>query len=129
MGAWSYEVLSNDRALDAMLDLQESKNIKEDITKLLENGNIDEKVLACEIVDISINGVDEEILGGLYGYEEFFKKLQNNPMTDLKLKAFHTIKYVQEHDGGWIDKVKEQRADLLRKIGWRTIMISDKTKL
>ena len=119
MRAWSYEVLSNDRALDAMWDLQESKNIKEDITKLLENGSTDEKVLACEIVDISINGVDEEILGGLYGYEDFFEKLQNNPMTDLKLKAFKTIKYVQEHDGGWIDKVKEQRADLLRKIGER----------
>ena len=116
MGAWSYEVLSNDRALDTMWDLVDSKNLKEDIIKLLENGDTDEKVLACEIVDISINGVDEEILGGLYEHEEFFKKIQNNPMTDLRLKAFETIGYVQEHDGGWIDEVKEQRADLLRKI-------------
>ena len=116
MGAWSYEVLSNDRALDTMLDLVDSKNLKEDIIKLIENGNIDEKVLACEIIDISINGVDEEILGGLYEYEEFFEKIQNNPMTDLRLKAFETIRYIQKHDGGWIDEVKEQRADLLRKI-------------
>ena len=64
MGAWSYEVLSNDRALDTMWDLVDSKNLKEDIIKLLENGDTDEKVLACEIVDISINGVDEEIKNG-----------------------------------------------------------------
>lgn len=121
MGAWSYEVLSNDRALDAMWDLVDSKNLKEDIIKLLKNGDTDEKVLACEIIDISINGINEEILGGLYEYEEFFEKVQNNPMTDLRLKAFETIGYVQEHDGGWIDEVKEQRVGLLRKIENRLI--------
>lgn len=121
MGAWSYEVLSNDRALDTMWDLVESKNLKDNILELLENGDIDEKVLACEIVDISINGVDEEILGGLYEYEEFFKSIQNNPMADLKLKAFETIEYVQEHDGGWIDKIKKQRMNLLMEIKERII--------
>ena len=104
MGAWSYEVLSNDRALDTMLDLVDSKNLKEDIIKLIENGDI-----------------DEEILGGLYEYEEFFEKIQNDPMTDLRLKAFEAIGYVQEHDGGWIDEVKEQRVGLLRKIENRLI--------
>ena len=73
MGAWSYEVLSNDRALDAMWDLADSKNLKENVIEFLESGDINEKVLACEIVDISINGVDKEILGSLYEYEEFFK--------------------------------------------------------
>lgn len=121
MGAWSYEVLSNDRALDTMWNLVESKNLKDDILELFENGDIDEKVLACEIVDISINGVDEEILGGLYEYEEFFKSIQNNPMADLKLKAFETIEYVQEHDGGWIDKIKKQRMNLLMEIKERII--------
>ncbi len=121
MGAWSYEVLSNDRALDTMWDLVDSKNLKEDIIKLIENGDIDEKVLACEIIDISLNGADEEILGGLYEYEEFFKLIQNNPMTDLRLKAYEMIRYVQKHDGGWIDEVKEQRVDLLRKIENRLI--------
>lgn len=121
MGAWSYEVLSNDRALDTMLDLVDSKNLKEDILELLENGDIDEKVLACEIVDISINGIREEILGSLYDYEDFFKSIQGNPMTDLKLKAFETIEYVQEHDGGWIDEIKEQRMNLLMEIKERII--------
>ena len=58
MGAWGYEVLSNDRALDTMYDLIDSKNLKEDIEKLLEYGDREEMVLACEIVDISINGID-----------------------------------------------------------------------
>lgn len=121
MGAWSYEVLSNDRALDTMWDLVESENLKDDILELLENGDIDEKVLACEIVDISINGVDEEILGGLYEYEEFFESIQNSSIADLKLKAFETMEYVQEHDGGWIDKIKEQRMNLLMEIKERII--------
>ena len=121
MGAWGYEVLSNDRALDTMWNLADSKNLKGDIIELLESGDTDEKVLACEIVDISINGVDKEILGSLYEYEEFFKSIQNNPMIDLRLKAFEMIRYIQKHDGGWIDEVKEQRADLLRKIENRLI--------
>lgn len=121
MGAWSFEVLSNDTALDTMGDLEDSKNIKVDIEKLLDNGSTDEKVLACEIVDISINGINEEILGSLYEYEEFFKEIQNEPFTELRLKAYETIRYVQKHDGGWIDEIKEQRANLLRKIENRLI--------
>ena len=121
MGAWSYEVLSNDTALDTMWHLVDSKNIKEDIIKLLKNGDMYEKVLACEIVDISINGINKELLGDLYEYEEFFKTIQNNPMTDLRLKAFETIRYIQKHDEGWIEEVREQRADLLRKIENRII--------
>lgn len=121
MGAWSFEVLSNDRALDTMSELEDSKDIKADVEKLLDDGDTDEKVLACEIVDISINGVDEKILGDLYECEEFFKKIQNNSMTDLRLKAFEVIRYVQKHDGGWIDEVKEQRVDLLRQIENRLI--------
>lgn len=121
MGAWSYEVLSNDRALDAMWNLADSKNLKENIIELLENGDTNEKVLACEIVDISINGVDKEILGSLYEYEEFFKSIQNNPMIDLRLKAFEMIRYIQKHDSGWIGGVKKQRADLLKKIENRLI--------
>lgn len=121
MGAWSFEVLSNDRALDTMSELEDSKDIKADVEKLLDNGDTDEKVLACEIVDISINGINEEILGSLYAYEEFFKSIQSKPMTDLRLKAFETIRYVQKYDGGWVDEVKEQRANLLRRIENRLV--------
>jgi hypothetical protein len=107
--------------LDTMWDLADSKNLKGNIIELLESGDTDEKVLACEIVDISINGVDKEILGSLYEYEEFFKSIQNNPMIDLRLKAFEMIRYIQKHDGGWIGGVKKQRADLLKKIENRLI--------
>ena len=100
MGAWSFEVLSNDRALDVMSELEDSKDIKADVEKLLDDGDTDEKVLACEIVDISINGINEEILGNLYEYEEFFKSIQSKPIAELRLKAFETIRYVQKHDGG-----------------------------
>lgn len=34
MGAWSYEVLSNDRALDTMWDLVDSKNLKKRYYKI-----------------------------------------------------------------------------------------------
>lgn len=121
MGAWSFEVLSNDRALDTMSELEDSKDIKADVEKLLDDGDTDEKVLACEIVDISINGINEEILGSLYEYEEFFKSIQSKPIAELRLKAFKTIRHVQKHDGGWIDEVKEQRVDLLRRIENRLI--------
>ena len=117
MGAWSYEVLSNDRALDTMMDLEESKDIKADVIKLLDGySSIDEKLLAVEIVDISLNGIDEDILGSLYEYEDWFKEIEKTPMNDLLLKAIHTIKYIKKHDGGWVEEVKEQRMELLNTI-------------
>lgn len=122
MGAWGYEVLSNDRALDTMYDLIDSKNLKEDIEKLLEYGDREEMVLACEIVDISINGIDEKILGNLYEYEDFFESIQNKSMIDLKLKALEKIRYIQRYDNGWIDRVKEQRANLLNEIENRLML-------
>ena len=117
MGAWSYEVLSNDRALDTMMDLEDSKDIKADVVKLFDGySSIDEKLLAVEIVDISLNGIDEDILGSLYEYEDWFKEIEKIPMNDLLLKAIHTIKYIKEHDGGWVEEVKEQRMELLNTI-------------
>lgn len=117
MGAWSYEVLSNDIALDTMMDLEESKDIKADVVKLFDGySSIDEKLLAVEIVDISLNGIDEDILGSLYEYEDWFKEIEKTPMNDLLLKAIHTIKYIKKHDGGWVEEVKEQRIELLNTI-------------
>lgn len=117
MGAWSYEVLSNDRALDIMMDLEDSKDIKADLLKIFDGySDIDEKLLAVEIVDISLNGVDEDILGGVYEYEDWFKEIEKTPMNDLLLKAIRTIKYIKEHDGGWVERVKEQRMKLLDTI-------------
>ena len=102
MGAWGYEVLSNDRALDTMYDLIDSKNLKEDIEKLLEYGDREEMVLACD--------------------EDFFESIQNKSMIDLKLKALEKIRYIQRYDNGWIDRVKEQRANLLNEIENRLML-------
>jgi hypothetical protein len=117
MGAWSYEVLSNDSALDMLSDIEDSKNITEDIIKILDEDTcIDEKVLAIEIIDISLNGIDEEILGGIYEYENWFKEIEKKPMNDLLTKAIQNIRYIKEHDDGWVERVKEQRKELLIKI-------------
>ena len=120
MGAWSYEVLSNDSALDMMGDLCVSKNIKADIYNIL-HGKHDthEFLLAVEIVDVSLNGINEEILGGLYDYEGWFKNIEKNPMEDLREDAIHVIKFIQETEeehGGWVNDVKEDRKQLLIKI-------------
>lgn len=120
MGAWSYEVLSNDYALDMMGDLCVSKDIKTDIYNIL-HGEHDthEFLLAVEIVDISLNGIDEEILVEFYDYENWFKNIEKNPMEDLREDAIHVIKFIQETEekyGGWVKDVKEDRKQLLVKI-------------
>ena len=48
--------------------------------------------------------------------EKFFESIQNKSMTDLKSKALEKIRYIQKYDSGWIDRVKEQRANLLNEI-------------
>ena len=62
MGAWSYEVLSNDRALDTMWDLVDSKNLKEDIIK-----DIDER---CFEYEEKNSFTREENIGILNSLEE-----------------------------------------------------------
>lgn len=120
MGAWSYEVLSNDCALDMMGDLVDSKNIRNDVYNILHgNCYTDEFLLAVEIVDISLNGIDEEILGGLYDYEDWFKNIERNPMEDLREDSIRVIQFIRETEekhGGWINDVKEDRKQLLIKI-------------
>ena len=117
MGAWSYEVLSNDSALDMLSDIEDSKNITEDIIKILDEDTcVDKKLLAIEIIDISLNGIDEEILGGIYEYENWFKEIEKKPMNDLLTKAIQNIRYIKEHDDGWVERVKGQRKELLIKI-------------
>lgn len=117
MGAWSYEVLSNDSALDMLSDLEDSTNIKADILKILnEDSCIDERLLAIEIVDVSLNGIHEEILGEIYECENWFKEIEKKPMNDLLVKAIQDIRYVKEHDDGWVERVKEKRKELLIKI-------------
>lgn len=120
MGAWNYKVLTNDLALDFMAVISKSDNddIKQFMKELLRKScyYIEELLLLVEIVDISLNGVDEDILGGFYGYEKWFEEIRKNPLTEFKNDAIRIIKHVQEIDSGWVDDCKEQRKELLIKI-------------
>lgn len=120
MGAWNYQVLTNDLALDfmAVISTKNNNNIKSNIKELLEKNccYLEEVLLMVEIIDISLNGIDEDILGGFYGYKKWFEEIRKNPLTELKNDAIRIIKHIQEIDSGWVDDCKEQRKELLIKI-------------
>ena len=57
--------------------------------------------------------------GSFYDYEEWFRKIEKNPMEDLRADAVHVLKCIQENEekyGGWVESVKEERRQLLIKI-------------
>ena len=120
MGAWSYKVLTNDSALDVLDELSHSQDIEADVYNILHGEyNMDEFLLAVEIVDVSLNGIDEDILGGFYGYENWFGKIETIPMKNLIEDAIHVIKFIQKNEekhNGWVEDVKENRKQLLIKI-------------
>lgn len=120
MGAWSEEVLENDTALDLMGDMALCKDIKGKVKSLLHNGEyVDEILLAVAIVDTSLNGVDESILGFLYEYEEWFQRLKEAPMEDLRKDAIAALHFVQENDKNWLPKYREARKNILDRIEQR----------
>ena len=117
MGAWSIEVLSNDTALDKMFDFKKSKNIKEDVRRVLHSDSyIDEILLAVSIVDVSLNGLDKYILGHLYDYDEWFNGISKMDLSDLRNDAIQALKYVQKNDDRWFPSVKIKRAKILNAL-------------
>ena len=120
MGAWSEEVLENDTALDLMGDMALCKDIKGKVKNLLHDVEyVDEILLAVAIVDTSLNGVDKSILGFLYEYEEWFQRLQETPMEDLRKDAMAALHFVQENDKNWLPKYREARKNILDRIEQR----------
>ena len=134
MGAWGYEVLYNDDALDVMDDLATHTNedwIKNNIHTILHRDIIFELLLAVEIVDISLNGIDKEILGGFYGYEDWFKNIEKIPMENFRDDAIRAIEYIQkeeEQDNPWGEDTQKDRKQLLKKIENRLKNIDRMTK-
>lgn len=117
MGAWGTEVLTNDTALDLMFDLSKSSCIKKTTYNLLTEAEyLEERLLAVELVDISINGVDESILGGLYDYNDWFQKLTENPMESLREEALKALEHVKANDNGWFPAYQRERKVILQKI-------------
>lgn len=115
-----YKVLHNDDALDLMGDLLKSTDIKSDIYAILHGEHYNnEFLLAVEIVDISLNGIDRNILGGFYDYEDWFREIEKKTMEDLRADAIHVLKCIQKNEdenGGWVENVKEERKQLLIRI-------------
>ena len=72
--------------------------------------------MAVEIIDISIHGVDESILGSFYGYQEWFEELTKNPMNDLQEEAIRTLDDIKKRDNNWFPAFVKERKKILDKI-------------
>lgn len=117
MGAWGHKLLENDLALDLMFELTSTKDVKDSVLNILNNSTfVDELILAVEIIDISLNGLDDSILGNLFEYKEWFEKLTEEPMTDLKDTAMETMQHIRKDDRGWFPSAIRNRNDLLNRI-------------
>lgn len=122
MGAWGHRVMDNDSALDYIGDFVYSDNLEQFIKEFMHKDNeyyIYEMLLAVEIVDISLNGIDMDILGSTYEYEDWFDKLPNHPMENLRDDAIIVIKHIitiENAYGGWVEDCKKDRKDILKRI-------------
>lgn len=122
MGAWGYEVLENDTALDLMYTLEKynpaATNFPICIEGILNNSDyLDELLLAVEIVDISLNGVNKNILGSFYSYKNWFLQIETNPMPHLRALALSRLNYiceVESEESLWLDSAKREK--VLKKI-------------
>lgn len=116
MGAWGTTVLENDGALDAMITLGNLRNPRQAVEEYLTSEYVEEQLLAVEIIDISIHGVDEGILGSFYEYQEWFEELTKNPMNDLQEEALRTLDDIKKKDNNWFPAFVKERKKILDKI-------------
>ena len=116
MGVWGTTVLENDGALDAMITLGNLRNPRQAVEEYLASEYVEEQLLAVEIIDISIHGVDESILGGFYEYQEWFEELTKNPMNDLQEEAIRTLDDIKKKDNNWFPAFVKERKKILDKI-------------
>lgn len=90
MGAWGVKVLQNDYACDDLSIFLKSDPTRQFVYSLF-NGDEHQVLLGIAIVDASINGVDESLLGGWGDYpeegKEFFMGLTADPLTDMVSEA------------------------------------------
>lgn len=120
MGSWGYAVMHNDDALDYIGCFVDSNNLSEFTKGFMHDEHyINEFLLAVEIVDISLNGIDMDILGGTYNYDKWFAELSDNPMEELRNDAIHVINFIintENKSNDWVEEVKEDRKQMLLKI-------------
>ena len=123
MGAWGPGVMENDTALDLMGALEDKRDKEMFIREIFKHAKYtSSKLWAIEMIDISLNGVDEAILGSCYEYEETFELLTTRPMQDLVEEALEAalVTYWIEESMEWGTKeMTEERKEILRKIAKR----------
>lgn len=118
MGAWGYEVLSNDSALDEMSTLEElsGDELYEYVNRLLDGSEPHqhyELLLGVELIDISLNGIDASILGYVGEYRNWLNSIVGSDLKLLKSKAITQFNWLWTHDDGWVNP-DERKAVLLK---------------
>lgn len=150
MGTWDTGILCNDSALDLMYDI-ENLNVEMELVPFIDNyiRNMKDRYvsyegvfLIIELIDMSLNGVDFEILvnradsfsGGaknLYGYGELFDTIAKNPMPQFLDWAINTFTENRKYEEGnidWVADAIESRKHILDKIWNRLKSYSDTNK-
>lgn len=122
MGAWGYKVLDNDAALDRLyefFDDDKYQPAKLDVFLVnLLNSNLDSSwLLYAGIVDTSMHGIDESLLGHYWRCNTqnkiFFEWLTHHPMPTLVPFALSCIdKCISEGVEDWREDVQESRMNL-----------------
>lgn len=138
MGTWDTGILCNDIALDLMYDI-ENLNVETELVPFIDNyiRNMSDRYIShegvfliIELIDMSLNGVDFEILvnradsfsGGaktLYGYGELFASITKHPMPqflDWAINTFTENRKYEEDNIVWRQDSVENRKHILDKI-------------
>lgn len=83
------------------------------------NGNL---LLAVELVDISLNGFDIDIMGSCRNEDvEFFEYIEKIPMVKFKKEALNALMFIQKYEEEkeyptWDEFSKKRRIEILNKI-------------
>ncbi len=107
MGCWGYQILCDDCALDALDELLDSadpaREIEDFLDEVLHMPDCDVDtgeygLVAGAMVDLSINGVKEELLTDEPieddDWQDLFDQLQEEPLSHLRLKALAALKSI-----------------------------------
>jgi len=148
MGTWDTGILCNDSALDLMYDI-EKLNVETELVPFIDNyiKNIKDSsyisyndiFLIIELIDMSLNGVDFEILVNdvntftkdLYGYGELFNSISKHPMPqflDWAINTFTENRKYEEENLVWRQDSVENRKHILDKIWDRLKSYADMHK-
>jgi hypothetical protein len=138
MGTWDTGILCNDSALDLMYDI-ENLNVETELVPFIDNyiKHMGDRYISCadvfliiELIDMSLNGVDFEILVNradtfsvgakdLYGYGELFNSIAKHPMPQFLDWAINTFTENRKYEEGnidWVADAIESRKHILDKI-------------